>query len=355
MIAVDLFCGAGGLTRGLLNAGVDVVLGIDSNEDCRRTFEKNNKPATFLCKDIRSVTAAQVRRCFPPRRKQQLLLVGCAPCQPFSSYRRGFGESPESKLLREFGRLARHLKPDWILIENVPGLANVPGFSTFRRFRKVLADLKYSIASGVIDAKAFGVPQTRRRFVMIGAKRVQPTLPNPTHGPDKLAYATVREAISGYPVLRAGREHAEVANHRAAAVSELNLTRIRNTPTDGGRRLDWSEDLQLDCHRNHEGHSDVYGRMRWDAPAPTLTCRCYSISNGRYGHPTQQRAISFREAAAIQTFPDDYVFFGKSHRSLGTQIGNAVPVLLAEIMGRHILSMAEPSRRSRAAPQRHPA
>ena len=355
MIAIDLFCGAGGLTRGLLNAGIEVVLGIDLNEDCRQTFEKNNEPAKFLCKDIRNVTAAEVRRYFPPECKQQLLLVGCAPCQPFSAYRRGFANSAESKLLREFGRLAHDLKPDWILIENVPGLAKVPGFSTFRRFQKVLADLQYNIAPGVIDAKAFGVPQTRRRFVMIGAKRVEPSLPDPTHGTAILPYVTVRDAIVHYPPIRAGREHAEIANHRAAALSELNLTRIRHTPKDGGRRLDWSEELQLECHRDYDGHSDVYGRMKWDAPAPTLTCRCYSISNGRYGHPTQQRAISFREAAALQTFPDGYVFFGKSHRSLGTQIGNAVPVLLAEIMGRHILSMAEPSRRSRAALQRHPA
>jgi DNA (cytosine-5)-methyltransferase 1 len=301
MIAVDLFCGAGGLTRGLLNAGIDVVLGIDLNEDCRRTFEKNNEPARFLCKDIHDVTASEIRRYFPTQCKQQLLLVGCAPCQPFSSYRRSFMASAESKLLREIGRLVNDLKPDWILIENVPGLARVPGFSTFRRFQKVLADLKYNIAPGVIDAKAFGVPQTRRRFVMIGTKLVEPSLPVATHGPGRLPYATVRDTIAGYPTIRAGREHPEIANHRAASLSEINLTRLRNTPKNGGRRLDWSEELQLDCHRDYEGHSDVYGRMKWDAPAPTLTCRCYSISNGRYGHPTQQRAISFREAAALQT------------------------------------------------------
>ena len=348
MIAVDLFCGAGGLTRGLLNAGIDVVLGIDLNEDCRRTFEDNNKPANFLHKDLRCVTAAEIRRYFPPKCKQPLLLVGCAPCQPFSSCRRDFADSEESTLLREFGRLATDLKPDWILIENVPGLTRVPGFSTFRRFRKVLADLQYNIAPGVIDAKAFGVPQTRRRFVMIGAKHTVPSLPEATHGHAKLDYVTVREAIRHYPPIRAGRVHATIANHRAADVAEINLTRLRHTPKDGGRRLDWSEELQLDCHRDYEGYSDVYGRMKWDAPAPTLTCRCYSISNGRYGHPTQNRAISFREAAALQTFPDEYVFFGKSNRSFGTQIGNAVPVLLAEVMGRHILSMVEATHNSRA-------
>jgi DNA (cytosine-5)-methyltransferase 1 len=341
MIAVDLFCGAGGLTRGLLNTGIEVVLGIDLNEDCRRTYEGNNKPAKFLCKDLRDVTAAEIRRYFPPQCKQPLLLVGCAPCQPFSSYRRILADSEESRLLREFGRIAHDLKPDWILIENVPGLAKVPGFSTFRRFQRMLAGMRYNIAPGVIDAKAFGVPQTRRRFVMIGSKRVKPSILTPTHGPGKLPYVTVREAIAHYPRIWAGHEHADVANHRAAAISELNLTRLRHTRKDGGRRLDWSEELQLDCHRDYDGHSDVYGRMKWDAPAPTLTCRCYSISNGRYGHPTQQRAISFREAAALQTFPDDYVFFGKSHRSLGAQIGNAVPVLLAEVMGRHILGLAE--------------
>ena len=226
-------------------------------------------------------------------------------------------------------------------MENVPGLANVRGFSTYVRFQRALLALGYRLSCGILDAKKYGVPQTRRRLVLIASKSCEPSLPEPSHGTTRRPYCTVRETISHLPKLQAGQRHPSIPNHYAACLSPLNLVRLKHTPTNGGGRTDWPSRLTLNCHKKtKKGHEDVYGRMKWDAPAPTLTCRCFSISNGRYGHPEQHRAISLREAACLQTFPNAYVFYGATQKSLGEQIGNAVPVQLAKAMGNHIQAIA---------------
>lgn len=345
MIAIDLFCGAGGLTRGLMNAGIDVLVGIDINSDCRLTYERNNRPAQFFCADLRDVARTTLAPFLKGRRKEPLLLAGCAPCQPFSAHRRSSKADDERRLLREVSRLAAELKPEFVLIENVPGLAKVKGFSTYSRFQRALVALGYDFTCSVLDAKRFGVPQTRRRLVLLAARDRLVSLPMPTHGSEEQPYETVRDAIGSYPRLQAGQRHPSIPNHYAACLTSVNLERLKRTPPDGGGRLDWPGHLTLQCHRKRKkGHEDVYGRMKWDAPAPTLTCRCFSISNGRYGHPEQHRAISLREAASIQSFPSTYVFYGPTQRSLGEQIGNAVPVCLAEVMGRHVVDLHEHGR-----------
>ncbi len=226
-------------------------------------------------------------------------------------------------------------------MENVPGLARVRGSSTHKRFRRTLERLGYGYCEGVVDAKAYGVPQTRRRFIMIASQGIEPVLPPPTHGPDLLPFVTVADSIRHYPPIRAGETHPTLPNHRAALISEINLERLRHTPHDGGDRNAWPRRLWLDCHSNgHEGHTDVYGRMRWQQPSPALTCKCISISNGRYGHPEQDRAISLREAAKLQTFGDAYEFYGSTMRQIAAHIGNAVPVKLAEVFGLQILAQA---------------
>lgn len=196
------------------------------------------------------------------------------------------------------------------------------------------------LVAPLLDAKHFGVPQTRRRWVVIASRLVKPSLPSRTHGPGIKPFASVRDAIARYPAVAAGEHSATVPNHRAANISPQNLRRLKATPLDGGGRMLWPEELVLDCHRgDYEGHSDVYGRMRWDAPAPTLTCKCYSISNGRYGHPEQHRAISLREAARLQSFEDRFVFYGASQQDIGAQIGNAVPVRLAHRLAQTVLDL----------------
>lgn len=338
MVAVDFFCGAGGLTRGLLNAGISVRLGIDSDDRCLRTYEANNPGVRFLCGDVREVEPSNIATYLGDVPAERVLFGACAPCQPFSNQRGANHNSDDRTLLGAFARFVAAFLPGQVFIENVPGLRRKPGFSTYRRFCKALRELGYEWDEGVLDGKYYGVPQTRRRYVMVAMRGMKPALPLPTHGPDRLAYRTVRDAISHYPPLRAGETHPLVPNHRAAALSSLNLMRMQHTPPDGGDRRSWSTELELACHSNgHTGHTDVYGRMWWDRPAPALTSRCDSLSNGRYGHPEQDRAISLREAASLQSFPDSYVFDGPSKAHIATQIGNAVPVALAEVIARHIL------------------
>jgi DNA (cytosine-5)-methyltransferase 1 len=240
--------------------------------------------------------------------------------------------------------IVAEFKPRFVVIENVPGIVKVPGNSTYRRFLKALSSLSYNFAAGRLDAKWYGVPQTRRRWIVIAALNTQPALPESTHGPHRSDYQTVRNAIAHYPRIKAGTQHPSIPNHRAAKLSALNIQRLRKTPLDGGRRTDWPKSLALPCHSDdYEGHTDVYGRMWWDAPAPALTCRCISLSNGRYGHPQQHRAISLREAARLQSFEDEFVFYGSSLTSLASQIGNAVPVKLAEAVARQVMGLAAAS------------
>jgi DNA (cytosine-5)-methyltransferase 1 len=336
MYALDFFCGAGGLTRGFLNAGIRVVAGLDVNEGCRRTYETNNKPAKFLACDLQHVRRQDLEhyiRGIPP---SELIFAGCAPCQPFSKQRRKI-DVRNKTLLLHFGRLVVEFLPGYVVIENVPGIVRIPGNSTYRRFTSLLKDFGYELAEGVLDAKFFGVPQTRRRWVVIASRLAKPELPEPTHGVGPKPFMTVREAIAQYPKLAAGEQSASVPNHRAAHIAPLNIRRLKLTPPDGGGRGQWPKELVLDCHSGHyDGHSDVYGRMSWDAPAPALTCKCFSISNGRYGHPEQHRAISLREAARLQSFHDSFIFYGASQKDIGAQIGNAVPVDLAHRLAKTV-------------------
>jgi DNA (cytosine-5)-methyltransferase 1 len=166
-------------------------------------------------------------------------------------------------------------------------------------------------------------------------------LPSPKYGDSHIPFKTVRDAISHFPAIAAGSAHPLIKNHVAASITSINLNRLKNTPINGGDRRSWPPNLYLECHKkDYNGHTDVYGRMYWDRPAPALTARCHSISNGRYGHPCQDRAISLREAAALQSFPDRYTFFG-SNKHVAMQIGNAVPIILAEALGRQIVLVSQ--------------
>ena len=340
MKAFDFFCGAGGLTRGLRDAGIEVVAGIDNDDRCRSTYQYNNPQTAFLHSDIKAIDRNSLPLKGLSGRREEVLFAGCAPCQPFSQHRKGSRKGRDATLLKEFGRLVEDVLPDYVLIENVPGIARVPGFSTFRRFLQMLNTHGYQYSYDVLDAKSYGVPQNRRRLVLLANRDRKPSLPDPTHGGQFHPVRTVREAIAHLPAIGPGERHPEIFNHVAASMTALNRERLHKTPHNGGDRRSWPEHLRLNCHIGHDkGHTDVYGRMSWDSPAPALTGRCHSISNGRYGHPKQDRAISLREAAALQSFPDDYRFFGSS-KAIAMQIGNAVPVRLAEQLGRHIMRLS---------------
>ena len=341
MKAIDLCCGAGGLTFGLRRAGWDVVVGVDVDPTVGETYRSMNPGSEFLGTDLQSLTAEDIRSVTGCVASPELLLAGCAPCQTFSKQRRrrGLKKRSDATLLREFARLAIALEPAAVLMENVPGIAAVSGFSSFRRLLKTLRESGYECTHGVLNASDFGVPQHRRRYVLLAAREKPVELPSPPSAIPDPDSNTVRGTIGRFPAIDAGEAHSSIPNHYAARLSKRNLERITATPVDGGSRRDWPQELRLDCHKRIDGYSDVYGRMWWDRVAPTLTSRCNSLSNGRFGHPEQNRAISLREAAALQTFPDDCEFFGTKTR-IARWIGNAVPVSFAEALGHAAMATA---------------
>jgi len=335
ILAIDFFCGVGGATKGFQNAGVQVLKGIDNDPSCKETYERNCFPATFLLRDINDLKPKEILNGIDLSEKDHLFFIACAPCQPFSKI--GKGSKVDASLILTFGKFVKQLKPDIVFVENVPGLADAEQGLILSEFLQVLesGEVRYEYEWNIVDAKSYGVPQTRERFILLASAIGKIPFPSETHGKNLLPYVTVRKKISKYPPIAAGKEHPTVPNHAASALSKLNLKRIQNTPRDGGSRKDWPLFLWLNCHKKSSGHTDVYGRMKWRESSPTLTCRCNSISNGRFGHPEQDRAISLREAAALQTYPDDFVFYGKKTK-IARHVGNAVPPLIAEVFGRAI-------------------
>ena len=337
----DFFSGCGGTSKGFQNAGMDIVFALDNDPDSERTFTKNFPNAKFERKNIRSVSEDILTNLITENSGHPILFSGCAPCQPFTRQNTQRTENQEQIfLLKEFQRFIEFHLPDYVFVENVPGLQNVAKEKgPFTEFVTTLKEKEYQVDYKVIASKNFGVPQRRRRLVLIASRLGKIEFPKETHGPntDNLKFSSVAQWIKDLPALKAGESHPTIPNHIAAGLSETNLQRLQATPP-GGSRTAWPEDLVLACHSgNYQGHSDVYGRMKWGEPASGLTTRCISLSNGRFGHPEQNRAISVREAACLQTFPRDFVFEG-SLNSTARQIGNAVPVILAQKFGENFIN-----------------
>lgn len=334
--AVDLFCGAGGLTHGLSLAGIDVVAGYDIEAKCRYAYEANNS-AKFVQKDVADVSVSEIAALLEGA--SITMLAGCAPCQPFSRYLSGKDTSTDKKwpLLYEFSRLIRGVTPDIVTMENVP---DVVRHSVYDDFVSELEEQGYTVWASKVFCPDYGMPQMRKRHVLIASQCGAIELMPPTH--NKSNYVTVRDAIEHLPDIEAGEMYALDPLHKSPNLSALNLQRIRHS-TEGGSWKDWPEELRANCHRKDSGknYTGVYARMSWDNPSPTMTTQCYGYGNGRFGHPTQDRAISLREAAIFQTFPQDYQFVqhGEDFKfiDLGRMIGNAVPVRLGEVIGSSIL------------------
>ena len=337
---VDVFCGAGGLSHGFKLEGFNVCAGIDIDASCRHAYEHNNG-ARFVEKNVANVRGADVRSLFA--KGQPRILVGCAPCQPFSTYNRKRTDD-KWKLLGEFARLVREARPDVLSMENVPRLTNFHGGELLHGFLRKLEDAGYAVWSRVVDCAAYGVPQTRKRLVVLASRVGSIELVPPTHAPG--CYRTVRDAIGDLPPIAAGERAPDDPLHRASRLSAVNLARIQ-AAKPGQTWHDWDARLVAKCHRKRSGrwYQSVYGRMSWDAPAPTITTQCYGFGNGRFGHPKQDRAISLREAARLQTFSRDYQFFAPNERwtisSAARSIGNAVPVSLARAVARSVAQTLE--------------
>ena len=332
---VDLFCGAGALSHGFLLEGFQIACGYDIDETCRFPFEANNN-ALFIRRDIAKIEPIELARKFSPGLPR--VLVGCAPCQPFSRYSQG-REDPKWRLLQEFARLVIDVNPDIVTMENVPQLTRFKGGSVFRNFVGRLRNAGYFVRWTIANCPDFGVPQNRSRLVLIGSRHSEPSLPKCTHGPKD--YVTVSQTIGKMPPLSAGQVDEIDRFHCASRLSELNMKRIRAS-RPGGTWRDWPRNLVAECHRRDTGrsYSSVYGRMDWDQPSPTITTQFYGFGNGRFGHPEQDRALSLREGAMLQSFPRDYMFIRPSDTfyfsSIGRMIGNAVPVTLARAIARAI-------------------
>ena len=337
---VDLFCGAGGLTRGLKAAGIGVGLGIDVDPACEYPYKANNS-ATFLLRPVEGISSAEFSNVFDDVPFK--LLAGCAPCQPFSTYSQGWSCPSDERwnLLKYFSRLVKETRPHLVTMENVPLLERE---DVFADFVTVLEDAGFWVFHRPVNCADYGVPQERKRLVLLASMLGPIGLIDPTT--PKGCRITVREAIGDMPPLKDGEASEDDPLHQACELSPLNLKRIRASKP-GGTWRDWDRNLRAACHRKKSGktYPSVYGRMTWDDPSPTMTTQYYGFGNGRFGHPDQDRAISLREGAVLQSFPKTYKFVPKGdpvcRKTIGRLIGNAVPVKLGAAIGQSIVLHVE--------------
>ena len=356
MTLVDLFAGCGGGSLGLRDAGFQPIAAVELDETAAASYRRNIGLAP-ITQDIRRVLGTDL----VPDRREPTLVFGCPPCQGYTTLRRGTPITATDRrryqLISEYLRIVEELRPRHVAFENVPGMQEIRGTGigsprpvrTHPRLRRLidrLEDLGYMTAYDVVDAADHGVPQHRRRLVVIASRVASPRLPEKTHAVDEgllvSRWRTVRDAIEDLPPLWpgeiSGSDHYHAARNHAAVVIE-RLSSLR----EGQARKDLPAQLRLKCHKDHTGHFDIYGRMWWDRPAPTLTSGCTNVTRGRFAHPEQPRAITIREAMRLQSFEDDAQLDG-GHEAMALQIGNAVPPVLASAIGSAIAQMELESR-----------
>lgn len=339
--AIDFFCGAGGMSYGLARSGIKILAGIDCDPTCRATFEHNNKPARFLERDIATLNPVDLAAELGVEQgDNDLILVGCSPCQFWSKINTDKTRSEKNAfLLREFERFVDWFNPGFVVIENVPGLLTKKEQTLLPQFKQFLESRRYVYAHDVINANMYGVPQNRKRYLLV-ATRLLERIELPKGRKNKrLVVRSFLGAKNGFRRISAGHQDKTQFLHTAARLSAENIRRMRTTPKNGGTRASWKDnpDLQIAAYEGRdEIFRDVYARMYWDRPAPTITTRFNSFSNGRFGHPEEDRAISIREGATLQTFPRKFVFHGTNLNTLARHIGNAVPPALAVRIGQHL-------------------
>lgn len=333
---IDVFCGAGGLTHGFKLEGFAIACGIDADEECRYAFEKNNK-APFVHRDIMEVSGAELLTKYSQYGQYKRILVGCAPCQAFSLYNQK-REYENWNLVGEFGRLVSETQADIISMENVPQMKKFQNGKILDDFLKILKKNEYYVWHEIVYCPDYGVPQNRSRFVLLASKLGEIKIIPPSHLEKN--YITVGDTIKYLPKIKCGDISKHDFLHRCSRMSKLNKKRIKASKP-GGSWKDWNYSLRCLCHRKNSGrgYSNVYGRMSWGELAPTITTKFCGFGNGRFGHPKQNRAISLREGALLQTFPKNYIFNKPCDIKLtktGRMIGNAVPVRLSRAIARTI-------------------
>ncbi len=338
--AVDFFCSGGGMSYGMKQAGIKVIAGIDYDADCKATYEANNKGSKFIHADVFKLKEQDLEKQLSLKRNDEnLLLIGCSPCQFWSIIRTDKRKSEQSKdLLGEFKRFVKYFNPGFVVVENVPGIERRKEESGLYIFVNDLEKRGYKVKYKVVNLNEYGVPQTRKRFSLV-ASRVSKDYVFPS--PSKKEKPTVRDFIgihNGFPKVSAGHKDKSKFQHSVCNLSGKNLQRLIGTPKNGGDSMWWRTDKKLGREKyTGDGFKDSYSRMSWDKAAPTITTKFFSVSNGRFAHPEENRAISIREGATLQTFPKKYFFITSSVHAAARMIGNAVPPEYAKRIGKAII------------------
>ena len=328
--AIDLFSGCGGLSLGLHKAGFSIIAAAEIDLVAARTYEQNHPGTPVLQEDVRNISAGELKKLGKLGNKTLDLLAGCPPCQGFSRIKRKNKKNyndPRNDLVSDFLRLALEFRPRMVLLENVPALAQD---DRFKKMVKSLRGAGYKCKWKILNAADFGVPQRRKRLILMASRLGKIELPKP---PVRLK--SVRDAIGKLEHPNGSRDELHTLYLRNSPKIKARISKI---PKNGGSRKSLGARRQLKCHQKFEGFRDVYGRMSWDEVAPTLTGGCFNPSKGRFLHPRQNRAISMREAALLQSFPKYYKFpvdRGLTH--VARLIGDALPPKFAELQGKHVL------------------
>lgn len=340
--AVDFFCSGGGMSFGMQEAGIEILAGIDFDIKCKDTYEANIRGAQFINADVFELKENELEKKLNLKKNDNnLLLIGCSPCQFWSIINTDRTKSEKSKnLLIEFKRFVKYFNPGYVVVENVPGVLRKKQESGLDGFIAWLKHNRYSVHFDVHEVSNFGVPQHRKRFTLIANRVTQQEItPVPIDG-KKITVRDVLGEHNGFPKITHGRKDNSDFLHTTARLERINIDRLKITPKDGGTRLAYvdNDHLAPKCHKGKtDGFRDVYGRMWWDRPSPTITTKFFSLSNGRFGHPEEDRAISLREGAVLQSFPKNYIFKTTNIANTARMIGNAVPPKYATAIGKAIV------------------
>ncbi|MGY5351022.1 DNA cytosine methyltransferase [Wenyingzhuangia sp. IMCC45533] len=336
--AVDFFCGGGGMSYGMKKAGIKILAGIDHELACKETYEANIKGAKFIAADVFDLDAEKLQKDLRLKRNDDdLLLIGCSPCQFWSIINTDKTKSKKSKnLLIEFERFVKFFNPGYVVVENVSGVLRKKEESGLDDFIKWLKSKKYNVHFEVHNISDYGVPQSRKRFTLVANRIGENKIFPDKHKGKKITVRDVLGVKNGFPKIEAGHKDSTEFIHSVPNISKLTLERIQTVPHNGGNRLSFANNpkLQLKCFIDRDtSHTDTFGRLYWDKPSPTITTKFFSVSNGRFVHPEEDRALSLREGATLQSFPKKYKFFGTSQAAIARIIGNAVPPEYARRIG----------------------
>ncbi len=335
-MAIDLFAGAGGASQGIRQAGVGVIAAVEFNADAAQSYRRNHRNTTVLESDIRSIDVRKLMVALGLRAGDLTLLNACPPCQGFSTLGSGDVADPRNDLIGAIWPFVSALRPKAFLIENVPGIQHDHRLDHLLRQARAIG---YSVRGYTVEASDFGVPQRRRRHLILGVRNSPRSLPATVEELTKVYMSAKPAPVRSVFATSARIKHGADALHISRDLRARTLERVRAVPVNGSR-FDLPEVHQLACHKRLTGRhaTGPYGRMRSAEPAPTLTTRCTTVSCGSFIHPTEHRGISLREAALIQTFPKSYRFSG-GYDSIERQIGNALPPTVAEVVTRALLDL----------------